>query len=166
MAKKKQDKDLTSVEKLEIGVGLTAAAVAAAGAYFLYGSKNAAKNRKKVKSWALMAKAEVLEKLEDAQEMTEAEYKELVKAVAGAYSGVKSATKGDLKDFQNEMMEHWQAIEKFAKPKRRAAKKEVKRATAKAKKTVKKARKTAKKAATKARKTIKKASKKTTKKKK
>jgi colicin import membrane protein len=164
MAKKKAEKNLSSVEKLEIGVGLTAAAVAAAGAYFLYGSKNASNNRKKVKSWALKAKAEVLEKLEDAQEMTEAEYKELVTAVAGAYSGVKSATKGDLKDFQREMMEHWQAIEKFAKPKRRAAKKQVKKAATAAKKTVKKARKTAKKAAKKTAKTTRKVAKKTTRK--
>ena len=56
-----------------IGIGLSTAAVAAASAYFLYGSKSAAKNRKTVKSWALKAKAEVLEKLEDAQEMTQEE---------------------------------------------------------------------------------------------
>ena len=154
MPKKKTDNEMSTAEKLEIGVGLTAAAVAAAGAYFLYGSKNAAKNRKKVKSWALKAKAEVLEKLEDAQEMTEAEYKELVAAVTGAYSGVKSATKGDLKDFQKEMMEHWASIEKFAKPKAKAAKK----AAGKAKKAV---RKTAKRVA---KKPVKKAAKKTTRK--
>jgi hypothetical protein len=155
MAKKKQDKKLTSVEKMEIGVGLTAAAVAAAGAYFLYGSKNAKTNRKKVKSWALKAKAEVLERLEDAKEMTESEFEELVTAIAGTYAGVKSATKGEVKDFQKEMMEHWQAIEKFAKPKRKQAKKTVKKAVKVAKKTatkapkkaVKKAKKVAKKVA-------------------
>ena len=38
--------------------------MAAAGTYFLYGSKDAKKNRKAVKSWALKAKAEVLEALE------------------------------------------------------------------------------------------------------
>lgn len=156
MTQKKQGKKLTSVEKIEIGVGLTAAAVAAAGAYFLYGSKNAAKNRKKVKSWALKAKAEVLEKLEDAKEMTEEEYKELVTAVAGAYSGVKSATQGDIKEFKKEMMDHWQAIEKFAKPKQKAAKKELKKATKKAKKTVKQAQKKAEKAVKKAKKSVKK----------
>lgn len=152
---------MSTAEKLEIGVGLTAAAVAAAGAYFLYGSKNAAKNRKKVKSWALKAKAEVLEKLEDAQEMTEAEYKELVAAVMGAYGGVKSATKGDLKDFQKEMMEHWKSIEKFAKPKKKAAKKAVKKIAKKA--TKKTAKKTTKKTT---KKVAKKAAKKTTRKKK
>ena len=52
----------------------------------------------------MKAKAEVLERLEDAKEMTEAEYQELVKAVAGTYSGVKSATKGDVKEFQKEIV--------------------------------------------------------------
>jgi histone H1/5 len=145
MAKKKQDKQLSTTEKFEIGVGLTAAAVAAAGAYFLYGSKNAAKNRKKVKSWALKAKADVLERLEDAKEMTEAEYKELVEAVAGAYAGVKSATKGDIKEFKSEMMDHWKSIEKVAKPKVRKATKTAKKAAKTAKKSAKKATKTAKK---------------------
>lgn len=153
MAKKKQDKGLTPVEKMEIGVGLTAAAVAAAGAYFLYGSKNAKSNRTKVKSWALKAKADVLERLEDAKEMTESEFEELVNAIAGTYAGVKSASKGEIKDFQKEMMGHWQAIEKFAKPKRKQAKKTVKKAVQAAKKT---ATNTPKKAAKKVKKAVKK----------
>lgn len=143
MAKKKaKKKGLTPTEKIEIGVGLTAAAVTAAGAYFLYGSKNAAKNRKAVKSWALKAKADVLEKLEDAKEMTEEEYHDLVNAVAGAYAGVQKATKGEIADFRKEMLEHWAAIEKVAKPKnvakkaKKTAKKKVHKAAKKvAKKT-------------------------------
>jgi len=158
MAKKKKD-ELTPVEKLEIGVGLTAAAVTAAGAYFLYGSKNAAKNRKTVKSWALKAKAEVLESLEDAKEMTEDEYHDVINAVAGTYEGQKNATKGDIKEFKSEMKEHWKAIEKVAKPKKKTAKKAVKKVAAKAKKTVKKVAKKAPKKAVK--KTAKKAVKKT-----
>lgn len=145
----KKKKGLSPTEKIEIGVGLTAAAVTAAGAYFLYGSKNAAKNRKAVKSWALKAKAEVLEKLEDAKEMSEAEYHELVNAVVGTYAGVRQATKGDIAAFQKEMKDHWKAIEKVAKPKKAAkkAKKAVKKA---AKKVAKKAtKKAAKKAAAK-----------------
>lgn len=124
MAKKVEKKsEMTTAQKVGVGVGLTAAAVAAAGAYFLYGSKNAAKNRKAVKSWALKAKAEVLEKLENAKEMTQEEYEELVGAVAGAYAGVKNASKGELKEFKDEMLGHWKVIEKSVKPKKAAAKK-------------------------------------------
>ena len=136
-----------------VGVGLGAAAVAAAGAFFLYGSKNAAKNRKTVKSWALKAKAEVLEKLEDAQEMTEKEYNDLIKSVSGAYAGAKNASKKDILEFSKEMKDHWKQIEKAAAP----LKKTAKTASSTAKKEATSAVKEVKKVATKAVKTAKKA---------
>lgn len=142
MTQKKNKVDLTTTQKVGIGVGLTAAAVAAAGTYFLYGSKNAAKNRKTVKSWALKAKAEVLEKLEEAKEMTQEEYEALIGSVAATYAGVKNASKVDIKAFKDEMKDHWKAIEKSAQPKKMAAKKAVKKVVKKvaaAKKSIKKA---------------------------
>lgn len=158
MAKKqtKNTKKNSHLEEVAIGVGLTTAAVAAAGAYFLYGSKSAAKNRKTVKSWALKAKAEVLEKLEDAKEMSQDEYEELVQSVAGAYATAKTATKKDLKEFAAEMTEHWQEIEKAAKPLKKKAAKTAKKATKTAKKKAATATKTAKKTVKKAAKTAKK----------
>jgi hypothetical protein len=108
MAKKKEA--LANAQKLGIGVGLTAAAVAAAGAYFLYGSKDAAKNRKKVKSWTLKAKAEVLEALENAKEITEAEFQALVTGVTETYSKVHKLSKAEAKDFKNEMMGSWKDL--------------------------------------------------------
>lgn len=155
MAKKKAS-GLSNTQKIEIGVGLTAAAVAAAGAYFLYGSKDAEKNRAAVKSWALKAKAEVLEKLEDAKKMTRAEYEEVVAAAVGAYSGAKSVTKKDIASFTAEMMEHWEALETSVSKVKKSAKKAAKKTATKAKKTTKKATKTAKKTAKKAAKTTKK----------
>lgn len=114
---KKAKKEISTEQKIGMGVGLTAAAVAAAGAYFLYGSDKATKNRKVVKSWALKAKAEVLEKLEDAKEMSADEYEELIAAVAGTYASAKGATKKDLKEFAGEMQDHWKTIEKLGKTK-------------------------------------------------
>jgi 6-phosphogluconolactonase (cycloisomerase 2 family) len=124
MADKKKG-GLSNKEKMGIGVGLTAAAVAAAGAYFLAGSKNAAKNRKVVKSWVLKAKAEVLEGLEKAQEMSQAEYEALIEQVGMVYAGVESATKADISGFKKEMKEQWQKIAKAAKPKKASVKKAV-----------------------------------------
>ncbi len=130
---------VTKNQAVGIGVGLTAAAVAAAGAYFLYGSKNAAKNRKAVKSWALKAKAEVLEKLEDAQNMTQEEYLALIDSVAATYQGVKSASKTDLATFKKEMKDHWTGIVKEVAPKKKpAAKKAVKKVADTVKKAAKK----------------------------
>jgi hypothetical protein len=105
-------KDLSTGAKMGIGIGLTAAAVAAAGAYFLVGSKNAVQNRKKVKGWTLKAKGEVLEALEKAQEITAEEYNDLVTAAVGAYGTVKEASKGEIKDFKDEMLQHWKKLEK------------------------------------------------------
>ena len=137
MAKKKQS-DVTNNQKIAAGVGLTAAAVAAAGAYFLYGSKDADKNRKTVKSWGLKAKAEVLERMEDAKKMTREEYEDMVHAVAETYAGVKGATKKDLGEFAAEMKEHWDVIEDLASNKKKDVNKAVKKVTKSAQKTAKK----------------------------
>lgn len=110
--KKASKKEFSSAQKVGLGIGLTAAAVAAAGAYFLYGSKNAAQNRKKVKGWTLKAKGEVLEALEKADKITEAEYAALVAAASDAYGAVQKASKGELKDFKNEMTEYWNKLQK------------------------------------------------------
>lgn len=147
MTKKKQS-EITNNQKIAAGVGLTAAAVAAAGAYFLYGSKDADKNRKTVKSWGLKAKAEVLERMEDAKKMTKEEYEDMVQAVAGTYAGVKGSTKKDLVEFASEMKEHWDVIEDLASNKKKDVNKAVKKVTKAAKKTAAKApKKAAKKAA-------------------
>jgi len=145
MAASKKSK-VTNNQVVGIGVGITAAAVAAAGAFFLYGSKNAAKNRKAVKSWTLKAKADVLEKIEDAKDMTKEEYEQLIDTVSSAYQNAKNASKVDLSTFKKEMKEHWQQIAKSAVAGSKTAKKApavaktaVKKATKAAIKTVKKA---------------------------
>ncbi len=134
--KKSAAKPAAKSNVVGVGVGLGAAAVAAAGAYFLYGSKSASKNRKVVKSWALKAKAEVLEKLEDAQEMTQSEYDQLIKSVSGAYTGAKNASKKDILEFSKEMKDHWKSIEKAAAPLKKSASKGAGNVVKTAKKTV------------------------------
>lgn len=108
--KKAQSGDVS--KKASIGFGLTAAAATVAGAYFLYGSKKASQNRKKVKSWALKAKAEVLEGLEKAEQLSEDEYKALVETATSVYGTVKDVTKGEVVDFKKEMLTHWKDLQK------------------------------------------------------
>jgi hypothetical protein len=108
----KLGKGLSKEDKVGLGIGLTAAAVAAAGAYFLYGSKKAAQNRKKVKGWSLKAKGEILEALEKAEQITEGEYDKLVEAATKAYGTVERASKGEIKDFKMEMLGHWKDLQK------------------------------------------------------
>ena len=150
MPKKKttSSSSLSTNQKVSIGVGLTAAAVAAAGAYFLAGAPDAKKNRRKVKSWMLKAKAEVLEALEKAEEITEEEFNQLVMTVSTSYGKLKDASKADIADFKREMKEHWPKIVKEGKEVTKTVSKVVK---PKAKKTTKKAtKKTTKKVAKKA----------------
>lgn len=179
MATKKTNSRLSNEQKLGIGVGLTTAVVAAAGAYFLYGSKDAEKNRSKVKSWVLRAKGEVLEAMEKTQHMTEEEFKNLVDTVTAGYDKAQSLSKKEMTDFKKEMLDNWQMLatagvtamnNNFNMPakKKVARKKVAKKTTAKkaVKKTVKKAKKAVKKTVKKAKKTVKKTAKKATKKRK
>ena len=72
-----------------------AALAAAAGAYYFYGSPQAAKNRKTMKSWAVKAKGEVMEHLEEMKTMQKSivdtdlrgpwQTQELVDKVSGRY---------------------------------------------------------------------------------
>lgn len=147
MAKKKtKQTELSAEQKWGIGVGLTATVAAAAGAYFLYGSKDAEKNRKKVKSWMLKAKAEVLEGLERAQEMTKGEYEDLINTIGAAYADLQDATDKDIKEFKQEMKAHWENIEKYAKKAPKQASKTASKAKKQATKSAKKVTKSAKKA--------------------
>lgn len=132
MAKKTVNKaGLSGGEKVGIGVALTTAAVAAAGAYFLYGSPNAAKNRKKVKGWMLKAKGEALEAMEKAGKMTAEEYQALINTIASGYSQVKGTSKTEISEFKKEMMDYWQKIAKGATGTKKTAKKAAKKATKK-----------------------------------
>ncbi len=90
-------------------MGLTAAAI---GAYYLYGHKDAEKNRAKVKGWMLKAKGEVLDELEKAQDVTESVYIAAVDAVAKRYNELKTIDAADLEVFIKEMKDHWQGIKK------------------------------------------------------
>ena len=172
MAQKKvqaKNEAVSNAQKLGLGVGLTAAAVAAAGAYFLYGSKDASKNRKKVKSWSLKAKAEVLEAMENAQQISEEEFKQLVSGVTDTYGKVQKISKVEAAEFKAEMAKNWQDLMKSGMMNVAAAKKVVSKVAPKAaaKKVVKKAaapaKKVVKEVPTAAKKAVKKAVKKVTK---
>lgn len=140
---KKAVKKVTHMNKntkaaVGIGIGVTAALASAAGAYFLYGSKHAAQNRKQVKSWALKAKAEVLEGLETAQNMSKADYEQLVDRAVKGYSKIKDIKPAELVSLAREMKAHWKDMEKKGGVGvKKAVKKMVKKAAKKAAKKAK-----------------------------
>lgn len=92
-----------------LGAGIGLAAVAAAGAYFLYG-KRGAKNREKVAGWALQLKGEVLEKMEKLQDINEQTYNELVDETAARYGRVKRVGADELRHMTGELKSAWTHI--------------------------------------------------------
>lgn len=93
-------------------MGLAALAAAAAGAYFLYG-KDAPKRRAKVRGWALRAKGEVLEAIEQASgTLNERKYRALVDQVMKRYRRVKQASPQELTALSKELKSHWRSIHK------------------------------------------------------
>ena len=169
-SKKQEQKGISAEKKVGIGLVLTAAAASAIGSYFLYGSKDAEKNRKKVKGWMLKAKGEVLEQLEKTKHLTYDEYVQIIGQVGSVYAGLQDTSKKDIQDFTTEMKSYWEALKEEVgsattkKPakktpvKKPAAKKQVKKSTTKTSTKKAPAKKTATKRPTKS------ATKKTTKK--
>lgn len=89
---------------MEAGLGL--AAVAALGAYLLYG-KEGAKNRQKVSGWMLKLKGEVLEKAEEIKEINQEEYYKIVDEVTARYSKLEAVGAEELKHLKEDLRNAW-----------------------------------------------------------
>lgn len=94
--------------KKYIGAGVGLVAVAAGG-YFLYG-KDGAKNRQKVKGWALKAKGEMLEGIEKLRQINQRTYNDVVERVAKRYKKFKQVDKTELQRLVSESKSFWNRI--------------------------------------------------------
>jgi len=105
------------VQKKETGgvvmaVGLGALAALSAGAYFLYGTKEGAKKRVKIKGWMLKAKGEVLEKMEALKEVNEVTYNNVLSSVMKKYEGLKNIDQAEVALMMTDLKKHWSSIKK------------------------------------------------------
>lgn len=114
MAQKKSKKGSGAGKAVGVGVLLAATAAAAAGTYYLYGSKHAAQNRKKVKGWMLKARGEVVEKLENAKEVSQDKYDDTVDSVMKRYKKLSSVSSKEADELGKELKKHWKEIVKAA----------------------------------------------------
>lgn len=115
MEKKKTGKKGLSAKKV-IGIGVGVAALAAA-AYVLFGP-NGKKNQKAIRGWAVKMKGEIIEKFEEAKELTEPVYHNIIDKIKGKYAKFKNVDKKELEDTINEIKKHWKALKKEATGKR------------------------------------------------
>ena len=108
----------SSAVKLAV-IGASLAGIAA-GAYYFFG-KDAKKHQKHAKAWALKMKADVIEKLEQAREITEPVYHEIIDTIAKEYVKGMKASKGEVDAMAMDLKKHWKSISRLAK----AAKNEI-----------------------------------------
>lgn len=136
MAKKKSH----TGRNVTLGIGAGLAVAGAAGAAWLYGTKEGQKTKKKLESWMLKAKGEVMEKLEKMDDVTEDAYHKAVSQVMKKYKKAKAVSTPKVVKLEKDLKRHWKAL--AAKKKKKPAKKKTAKKASK-KKTTK--RKTAKK---------------------
>ena len=96
--------------KTIIGVG---AGVAALGAslYILFGPQGK-KNQKAIRGWAVKMKGEIIEKFEEAKELTEPVYHNIIDKVHAKYSKFKNVDQKELELVIKDIKRHWQAIKR------------------------------------------------------
>jgi hypothetical protein len=115
-------------------IGASLAGLAAA-AYFFLGPKGKI-HRQHTKAWAIKMKADVIEKLETAHQITEPIYHGIIDSVANDYKKGKKASQPEIDAIANDLKKHWKSISKLAT----SAKQEVGKNVSRVAKTVKKTR--------------------------
>jgi len=121
MAKKKEA-GLGVKTALEIGAGVAALSAAA---YVMFGP-DAKKNRKMIRGWAVKMKGEIIEKFENAKELTEPVYHQIIDSTQAKYAKLKNVDQEELAKVVAEIKKHWKSIKKDAEGKK--PKKAVKKA--------------------------------------
>jgi len=111
----KTKKGVTAKAVAEIGAGVAALSAAA---YVLFGP-NGKKNQKAVKSWAIKMKGDIIEKFEEAKELTEPMYHEIIDNAKEKYSKLKNIDKAELDATVTEIKKHWKALKKEASGKKK-----------------------------------------------
>jgi hypothetical protein len=96
-------------------VAVTAGVVAATAAAYLMFGPNAKKNRKTVKGWAVKMKGEIIEKFENAKELSQSAYENAVDEVKNKYSKFKNVEKSELDAIVRDAKKHWKAIVRDSK---------------------------------------------------
>ncbi len=102
----------STVAKLAI-LGASLAGLAATSYFFI--GKNAKKHQKHAKAWAIKMKGDVVEKLEQAREVSESVYKEIVDSVASEYEKGMKASKDEISTLADDLKKHWKSISKSPK---------------------------------------------------
>lgn len=106
-----QTQNMSTVEKVAIGTGITGLLVAATlGANFLFNTKKGKQSLKHMKSWAFKMKGELLERLEKAKDMSEATYAQVIDELGEKYKKVKGMTVEEVAEMATDLKSQWRKI--------------------------------------------------------
>lgn len=112
-------------------VGIGAALAAAAGAYWLYGAKDAAKHRKLARSWMLKARADVMDQVERLQNIDRKQYMQIVDSVVAGASAAAAATRPEISRLTRDLKSAWAQMAEQMRQQNAPKKKSIKKSPAK-----------------------------------
>mgnify|MGYP000550013970 CR=1 FL=1 len=136
MKKDTQKKGMSAGGVAAIGAGVAALAAAS---YYFFGPEGK-KNQKKMKGWMIKMKGDIVDKMEDAKDMSEAAYHNIIDTVSAAYQKNSKVAATDVADYVAILKKQWRGISgSLKKPAKKAVTKVAKKAVTKVAKTVKKA---------------------------
>lgn len=115
-----------SSSRLLAGLSVLTAVAAVAGGYFLYGTKEGPKRRKLIKGWMVKFKGEVLEQIEQARDLNQQTYDQIVDRVAEQYTKIKDIRAEDVAKIVTELKKYWKPLvhtaDKKVRPKKKSKK--------------------------------------------
>ena len=123
----------SSAVKLAV-VGASLAGLAAT-AYFFFGPKGK-KHQQHAKAWAIKMKGEVVEKLEQAKEITEPVYLAIIDTVTKEYKKGKRASQPEIEALATDLKKHWKTMSKMAIAAKQETVKSASKVTSVAKKAI------------------------------
>ena len=91
----------------------TSLAGLAASAYFLF-TEDGKKAQKQAKAWAIKMKGDVVEKLENAREVSEPIYHQIIDTVAAKHEKIKKNGPKEVKELAKDLKKHWSFISDLA----------------------------------------------------
>jgi hypothetical protein len=110
-----------------VALGASVAALGAA-TYYFFGPEGK-KHQKNFKGWMIKMKADIVEKIEDAGEVTEKVYHKIIDEVSAAYAKTGKVSKEEIALYADVLKKQWSNVVK-------STKKPIKRVVKKATKTV------------------------------
>lgn len=111
MASNNTNEGVDMKEVAAVGAGIAAIA---AGAYFFFGP-DGKRHQKKMRGWMVRMKGEVLERLEEARDVSEPVYNDIVDTVAKANAVAGKIPKAEILALAADLKRQWRTISKSSR---------------------------------------------------